>query len=483
MKPFSRLAVLALLASTSTSAIAASATPEEAQRLTGLLQTYLGKTPGVVAVAVNGDGYDLIIDPAPFFKTLDMKGGTASISALRYNLKEQGGGKWLVTQDQNLEFNFTIEPVLQFKGSASGYKSTGIFDESLGTFESSHTSVSDVTFLEEVSAPDQGMTHVDASIKSLEADSTASPSPAGGLDGSIKITTGALVEKFDMPAPAGTSVPMQFTLTHQNMTETVEYQGMKWQEFWPIINWIREHPSEPAFKAGHAEFAALLRKAMPLFGTLKLDAAISDMAVVTMLGTFNAKTARVGFMMNGAVSDGLFGESIAVEGLTMPPGIVPPFAVDIAPSSASIGFKVSDFDLAAPAKLLLDHLEKTSDDPSPELQAQLQAALMPNGEVKITLDPGSAVSKALTVDYQGSMMAGLAGKPFGEALVKAKGLDELIKILQAAPAEMGLEQGIYGVLAAKGFGKTEADGAITWKVEVNRQGVMSVNGVALPGQD
>ena len=481
MKYASRLVVLALIASASPKAMAASATPEEAQRLAGLIESYLGKTPGVVAVAVNGDGYDLVIDAAPFFKTLESQGNSASLSPLRYHLTDQGGGKWLVTLDQRLDFSLSIEKQLQFKGSVGNYKSTGIFSAEMGAFESGHTSVADMTFVEDVTAPGQAPVHVDAAVKSLEAVSSASFSLAGGLDGSVTLTAGGFSENIDMPAPEGSAMPVHVALTGGGMSETISYSGLKWLEAWQIAGWFKDHPTEAAVKTGHAELAALMRKALPVFGSIKIDASMDNLEAGTVLGTFGAKAMRAGLVMNGAVADGLFGESLAVEGLTMPPGIVPPFANDIAPLSASIGFKVTDFDLAAPAKLLLDHLEKTSDDPSPEMQQQLQSALMPKGEVKITLDPGSLVSKALTVDYQGSMMAGVGTKPSGEAVVKAKGLDELIKILQAAPVEMGLEQGIYGILAAKGFGKTEADGAITWKAEMTREGAVTVNGVPMPG--
>jgi hypothetical protein len=483
MKSVSRLAMFALLASASSPAMGAPATPEEAQRLTALIESYLGKTPGVTAVTVNGEGYDLVIDPAPLLKTLEANGDSTSITPLRYNLKDQGGGKWLVTQDQKLELDVAIAPVLQLKVQAAGYKSSGIFSESLGAFETSHTTVTDMSIVEDVAPPDQAKTHLDYAIKSMEFAMSAALSPEGGLDGTGTLNGAGLAEDIMMPTPGGTAAPIHVSVTSEKIAETFNFNGLKLHELWPVINWLREHPSDSAIKDGHAELAGLLRKALPLFGSLSMDADVKTLEVGTILGAFGVKTAHVGIVMNGAVSDGLFGESIAVEGLKMPPGVVPPFATDLAPSSASVSFKISDFDLAAPAKLLLDHLEKTSDDPSAEMQKRLQDALMPKGKVKITLDPGSFVSTALTVDYQGSIHAGLGTDYFGEALVKAKGLDEMIKILQSAPAEMGLAQGIYGILAAKGFGKTEADGAITWRLETNREGMVSVNGVALPGQD
>jgi hypothetical protein len=44
-----------------------------------------------------------------------------------------------------------------------------------------------------------------------------------------------------------------------------------------------------------------------------------------------------------------------------------------------------------------------------------------------------------------------------------------------------LEQGIYGILAAKGFGKEEPAGTVTWKIETTPEGAVSINGVKMPG--
>jgi hypothetical protein len=131
--------------------------------------------------------------------------------------------------------------------------------------------------------------------------------------------------------------------------------------------------------------------------------------------------------------------------------------------------------------MLLDHLEKSGDEPSPEMEKLLLAALLPKEELTLTLAPGSYKSPALTVGYEGSMVAGPTKMPFGQALISAKGLDQVIELIKAAPKELELENGIYGILAAKGFGKMDPDGAVSWKIETTREGEVKVNGVTMPG--
>ena len=50
------------------------------------------------------------------------------------------------------------------------------------------------------------------------------------------------------------------------------------------------------------------------------------------------------------------------------------------------------------------------------------------------------------------MTAGPVGVPVGIATIRAKGLEDVMKALQAAPPEMG-GQAIAGLIAAKGLGK------------------------------
>ena len=70
MKSVVSLLALGFVLGTSTPALA-EATPEEAQRLTALFQSYLGSEPGVVSITTAGDSYAAKLDLSPLFAIRD----------------------------------------------------------------------------------------------------------------------------------------------------------------------------------------------------------------------------------------------------------------------------------------------------------------------------------------------------------------------------------------------------------------------------
>jgi hypothetical protein len=56
--------------------------------------------------------------------------------------------------------------------------------------------------------------------------------------------------------------------------------------------------------------------------------------------------------MNGIVADVMLREVFKVDGLMLPAGILPAWAIDLVPKSFGLAIEVEDFDLAAPAKIL-----------------------------------------------------------------------------------------------------------------------------------
>jgi hypothetical protein len=156
---------------------------------------------------------------------------------------------------------------------------------------------------------------------------------------------------------------------------------------------------------------------------------------------------------------------------------VPPFAADLVPQSFAVDFKVSDFNLADPVRMLLDMIDLNEAKPTtPEENLKLLTALLPKGAVQISMGPSKVTSKVYDVDFEGSMTAGPVGVPLGAATIRAKGLDDVMKAVQAAPPEM-VGQAIPAIIAAKGMAKTEADGSLSWKIENTITGTVLVNGI------
>lgn len=145
-----------------------------------------------------------------------------------------------------------------------------------------------------------------------------------------------------------------------------------------------------------------------------------------------------------------------------------------------IDVNVSGFNLAAPARMIIDRLDLTKEPPLPEgFENELIPALLPTGSVAIGLGASEILAKLYHLTAEGSMTAGPVTVPAGQALLKFKGLDETMATLQAAPPEFGMQQMSPLLLIVKGLGKQEADGYLSWKIESTPAGSITVNGTDL----
>jgi hypothetical protein len=112
-----------------------------------------------------------------------------------------------------------------------------------------------------------------------------------------------------------------------------------------------------------------------------------------------------------------------------------------------------------------------------DVEPRLAAAFMPKGSVDITLGTSEIIAKVFNLKANGSMKAGPAIMPAGQATVSLKGIDDILAALQSAPPEMGMQQIAPVALIAKGMGKQEADGSLSWKIESTPTGSVTINGI------
>ncbi len=455
----------------------AAATPEEAQRLTGLFQSYLGAEPGVVTVTPNGDSYAARFNLAPHFAKIKEPGVSVSLTPIEWMLTDQGGGKWKVDQDQPLSFAFKVEGKVDMKGSFGGIKGTGIFDEALGAFASTATEFTQFAFDQTVVEAGQ-TTRVTYTIGKISAQSTMSGS-GDNADGTANYTFTDLAETISMPGQAdGSMPPMDFSITAPSGSQQAMVKGLKPKAVNELVAWIVARPAKETIIAEQADLKNKLRAALPLFGNVSGTATINDLSVNSMMGKFGVQKLDVLVDMNGIVEKGFFEEKVTFTGLKLPEGIVPPWAADLVPQNLTVDFTVADFNLAAPANIMLDKLDLSKDPPlPPEIEAELQKALLPSGSVTLGLGPSEVIARIFDLKAEGSMTAGPMSMPAGQALLKLKGIDEIMAAVQNSPPEMGLAQMAPMIIMAKGMGKQEADGYITWKIESTANGGVTVNGV------
>ncbi len=471
MKTASALLTLGFLLGASAPALAA-ATPEEAQRLTALFQSYLGQTPGVVSVTPQGESYAAKIDLAPLFAKVKDPTVSLSLSPLEWTLTDQGGGKWKVDQNQPLSFAFGVKGEGETKGSVASVVSTGVFDEALGGFTTTSAELKAVTA--EQTVTDTGATtRVSYAVDSVSMQTTMQGSP-DAADATSTYSFSGLKEIVSVPAAADTPA-MDLVLTAPSGQQDSTIKGLRLKAVSDLVTWLVAHQDPKEIVAEQAVFKDKLRAALPLFTSLSGNSTVDNLTATSPFGQFAVKQFGFGAEMNGIVADGRLRQTFSFTGLEVPAALLPPWAAGLVPESFKLDVGVADFDLAAPAALILDKLDLSKPEPLPkDLDAPLMQALMPKGSVTINLGPSDILAKLYGLAAEGSMTAGPVAMPSGQALITMKGLDETMAALQAGPPD--IQQMSAGLLLVKDLGKAEADGTLSWKVETTPGGAITVNG-------
>ena len=457
----------------------ADATPEEAQRLTQLFQSYLSAEPGVVTVTPNGPSYAARFDLMPLISKLDVPGFTASMTPIEYTITPQGPGKWKVDQDQPLSLATKVEGQFEFKAQVGAITGTGVFDEALGTYASTSTEYRQVAIEQTVTEPTQAArtSYTLSSFKIVSANTGSGAS----VDGTQTQSYAGFRQMVSIPAAADGSAPaMDFTVSSPEGSQAITYSGMRVQALNQLMAWAVAHNTTGKMISGQAELKDKLRAALPLWGRISGDATMKQVGLNSIAGNFGIAELGISAEMSGIAAEGRLREKFTFTGLSVPAELVPQWATGVVPKNFSIDFNVTDFDLAAPAALMIDTFDLAKDPPLPAgFENELVAALMPKGSATIGLGPSEILAGLYRFTAEGSMTAGPVAMPRGKALLKLTGLDETVAALQAAPAELGLAQMMPLVLMAKGLAKQEADGVLAWTIESTPAGSITINGTDL----
>jgi hypothetical protein len=459
---------------------------DEAARLTELFQNYLTDADGVVSVEPDGDGFKVKFDTAPLtaaaLKGTSMSDGGAAdvkISPIEFKLASAGEGLWQVTQDQPIELTISMKGQADITEKVGTLKASGTFDEKLGYFTKMTGEAADISVINKVTDPAAGPSDSAIDIKSMKFEQTGTQASNGGVDLAAKYTLDGVTEKISSPGKPESGIPpMNLVITAANGNYDLTGKGFKASSMLDLLAFFVAHQSKEEVTKDQADLKEMLTGGLPLWENLGGKGTLNTISIASPFGQFGIDSLDASIDANGIVKDGKFREQVGLKGITLPAALVPPWATKLVPKNLSFDFTVSGFDLEAPAKLLLTQLDLAKEPAVPSgFEQVLMPAFMPKGTVDITLNPTTIDNETYSVKVEGSMAAGPAAQPTGKATITAKGLDEVMKVVQAAPPEAGLAQGVPLIIAAKGIGKAGADGALTWDIQSTPDGKITINGI------
>lgn len=481
VQSLSALSLTCAMALWSTTALA-EATEDGAAKLLSVFQTYLGTTEGVVSVVVEDDAYKVTFDAAPLLAKIPAEGGlTATVSKIEAIVTDNGDGTWDYAVDQPASLAYDIPGAMKTKTDYGQILLTGTFDEALGDSSEYHLEINDTVSEQTQTDPNMGEITVKMTQDAMTMDGTAAAGDAGV---NSAFTTTATGLSYDMAFPGGEGAPpMAFTATVAEGSATGGMTGYQPAGIYGLLAFFVAHPDPALIESDKAGLKTALEAAMPLFANLQMTGAYKDIAVTTPMGPVGLAEMGVTIDMNGAVADGKFREAFNLKGLTLPEGVLPPFAAPLVPSDLSVDVTASRFDLAAAAGLGLGLLDlPAGGTPPADFDAQLMAAVLPEGVVDITIAPGETNAPAYRLTYEGAMSVGPATPmPVGKARLGLTGIDAIGEALQSSPPEMGMAEMAPMLEMAKMMAQPGVDGELIWEIETTATGGLLINGQDMMG--
>ena len=456
-------------------------TPEGAQKLSAVFAAYLGKpaagAPPAVSVTPEGGHYTVSVSLGSFAAPLEQSGFSMDPAVVKYALTEQDDGTWHVvglalppiaahSKDGSIAYNFT------------GYAFDGVFDPALATFKTAQAGVDKMTA--EVQAP---ALHETVASGPIHATLGATP----GSNSAISAVAHEEISDLSVAAsvtpeagkPGADAKPVSFKFRLAKAVVDLGLDGASVRKALDLWAFLVAHPSRPEIAANEAAFKTLLRALMPTEakGSEKIEA--QTIAVDAQQGSFGLANAK--FILAAAVAPGAKGSveyHLAMDGLAMPPGLVPPPMHDLAPTAIDFGIRASGFDFAAGADEAISDMHFAGDGPviaqadGPKILARIKGA----APLVVELLPSHVAAPQVDLTLEGQ--AHLEGvRPSGTLKVRARNFDNTIAALKSAGPVASPQ--LIGFLAlAKGLGKADGD-ALVWVAEYGADGSIKINGLPL----
>ncbi|MBV9741257.1 MAG: hypothetical protein JOZ30_16585 [Hyphomicrobiales bacterium] len=461
------------------------ATSEGAKALVQSLAPYFGQSGfdrGLITVTPKGEAYELRFDLQGMVEGFGVPKGFVEVDAFPLLAAPLPGGTWKLTSDRYPKLTLRVPSPLGGGDDVVSVSTTsrafeGIYDPKLAAFVSGTDKIASLEEKIRGSHSDGDVSFTDLGMK-FEGKGL----PDGSVNGKVEGTARNFKEMVSLKAGAtpnsAPSAPVNMTVATGPFTYQASFEAMRSKEILDIIPFFVAHQGKQELIAHQDELKDKILAAFPLFRTADLTAKAENLSVDAPFGHFGVKSLVESIHQTGFVAQEATEVGFAIDGLSLPQGLVPAWAAPLVPNAADldIKFEMKDFDKIGHAALA--NLDLRADQaPDPAKSAILMAMAM-GSEPKLTLAPSHLSAPGFTLYLQGDAVLSPAFK--GTLSVEAEGLDKMLARLQdAAKSSPELQKSVLSLTMAKGLAKPGAQGRSVWLIEYGADGAVSVNGKKL----
>ncbi len=254
-------------------------------------------------------------------------------------------------------------------------------------------------------------------------------------------------------------------------------EGFRSRKAFDLWGLLASHPSRADLAAHEAEVKGLLRELAAPGLKFAEGVEVQKTLVTASIGAIALADAKYRLGVANAGPESSVSLGVSAEGLSLPVGLIPPGAGDLTPSRIDVVATLKGVDLAAAANEWISALSLQGDGPimTDEDADKVEAALLSAGPIRLEIAPSHVIAPAIDADFAGVVRFD-HGKPAGAMTVHMRGFDRTMAAVRALGPEVAVKA-MPALALAKGLGKSENDGSLSWLVELKPDRSMMVNGI------
>ena len=252
------------------------------------------------------------------------------------------------------------------------------------------------------------------------------------------------------------------------------FKSRKAFDLWGLL---AAHPERADLAAHEAELKGLLKELAGPGLKVAEGIEVQKALVTSSFGAIALAGAKYQLGAANAGPQSSISLDVSAEGLSFPVGLVPPGAGDLTPSKIDVAATLKGLDIAAAANEWIADLSLQGDGPviSDQDLDKVEAALLSAGPIQIEFAPSHVVAPAIDADFAGVIHVD-HGKPAAAMTIHMRGFDKTMAAVKALGPEVAAKA-MPALALAKGLGKSESDGSLSWLVELGADRSMKVNGI------
>jgi hypothetical protein len=450
------------------------ATPEGAEALRALIARYVpaaqaGASP-LITVTPEGADYLISADLSALNALIKETGASYDPATIVYKAVEQDDGNWRLMMDSLPRIVFHSE---EANGSVelTNFRSTALVSPAIAWLLGGSASADKGTL--QVQTPKRGDT---AEFGAVQENVTTNV----GSDGSVSTLVREDISDIGFKASGvgRNDAPVNVSGRTDKALVDIGVDGFKSRKAFDLWGLLASHPTRADLAAHEGEVKGLLKElAAP---GLKLAEGIEAQKtfVAAPIGAITLADAKYRLGAANAGPQSSISLDVSAEGLSLPVGLLPPGAGDLAPSKIDLAATLNGIDLTAAANTWIDALSLQGDGAvmTDEDADKVEAALLSAGPIRIEVAPSHVVAPAIDADFTGVVRVDHGKPASGSLTVHMRGFDKTMAAVKALGPELA-GKAMPALALAKGLAKSESDGSLSWLVELTPARSMMVNGI------